>query len=121
MQIGSCGTICGECPTYLATAKGDEAQLAGIAKQWSQPGCQLKCEDMPCDGCNADRVFAWAKGCAVRDCATKHRIVHCGDCDTYPCQVLRDHWNRQGKAGSKMKANLEMLRAARQAFSQRRY
>ncbi len=83
-----CGSYCGACSiaTYSKTGRTDAfvACLGGVPK-----------EDLACDGCKSDTVYAGCKACGIRRCARKKGVEHCIDCTDYPC---KSYWTWQKSA-----------------------
>ena len=107
MQLtASCGIICSDCAAYKATQSKDMEKLAELAVQWGGDE-GLKAEDMLCDGCTSDRVYAHAKKCQVRSSAKEHGVKVCSQCGEYSCDKLEGLWKNFGSDVAKMRSNLE--------------
>ena len=51
-MIAFCGTVCTECPAFLATKQDDDNERGKIAESWSkQYNADIKPEDINCEGC----------------------------------------------------------------------
>ncbi|MGK0469287.1 MAG: hypothetical protein ACJAX4_004646 [Clostridium sp.] len=49
--------------------------------------CEYK-ESTSCKGCvNIDKPF-WRKECLVKSCCESKELLHCGECRTFPCDLL---------------------------------
>jgi len=87
-MIAFCGTVCAECPAFLATQKNDDDKRKKIAESWSkQYNADIKPEDINCDGCLAEsgRLFSYCKVCEIRKCGQKNNLKDCAYCDEYAC------------------------------------
>ena len=58
MDIGKCGFYCGSCPTYLS---GN------------------------CNGCIKEHKTG---DCFTRDCVIDSKLNFCGECESFPCDVI---------------------------------
>lgn len=86
-----CGLNCGQCPTYLATRKDDDAARAKVAGEWSTFfKMEIKPEDINCDGClsGSERMFMYCQNCQIRACCQSKGISTCAECGDYPCDQL---------------------------------
>jgi hypothetical protein len=77
-----CGIYCGACSITLRGTTGHAdafaACLGAVPKQ-----------DLACDGCKSDAVYAGCRTCRVRPCAQERGVTHCADCADYPCTLYR--------------------------------
>lgn len=49
--------------------------------------CERK-DKVNCTGCvNMDKPY-WGGQCGVKTCCEKKKIDHCGQCDSFPCEML---------------------------------
>ena len=45
-------------------------------------------ESTGCKGCvNIDKPF-WGETCPVKSCCEGKELLHCGECETFPCELL---------------------------------
>ena len=90
-KIGTCGLICTECPSYIATRDNDIVALEALAKVWSKEyKTELTPEDCSCVGCHST-VGPWMTHCAVceiRACGTEKGVDNCSTCAEYACEKL---------------------------------
>lgn len=50
--------------------------------------CQYK-EQVQCKGCvHIEKPF-WGDSCPIKACCKEKRREHCGECDSFPCELLR--------------------------------
>ena len=87
-RMGYCGDMCDHCPRYIATQLGSKDKLAEVALLWHKMGASptlLTPEEMVCHGCSP------AKKCpfGMAQCASEKKLNHCGECDDYPCPILK--------------------------------
>jgi hypothetical protein len=90
-QISFCGTVCTECPAFLATQKDADDERREIAELWSkQYNAEIKPEDVNCDGCLSEggRLFFHCNVCEVRRCGQEKGLKNCAYCDEYACAKL---------------------------------
>ncbi|MEG0492699.1 MAG: DUF3795 domain-containing protein [Clostridia bacterium] len=58
--------------------------------------CGLLCseckyrETMKCEGCIKISKPYWAKTCPIKTCCEGKKLVHCGQCDKFPCKQLHE-------------------------------
>jgi hypothetical protein len=49
--------------------------------------CEYR-ESTGCNGCiNIDKPF-WGEKCPVKSCCESKELLHCGKCETFPCDLL---------------------------------
>jgi len=92
-HLAFCGDDCGICPRYAATRSGDIAGLRKAAEIWYAVGWRdvtKSPEDMVCHGCLAIAKCTYG----IRECAQKKGIANCGRCDDYPCDILKQAFER---------------------------
>lgn len=78
-----CGLFCPSCTVHIGT-KEDPARLALIAKHMG-----LSPEDTACDGCRGKNRFVQCAECKFIPCAESRGIDFCGECEEYPCEMLK--------------------------------
>ncbi len=78
-----CGLFCPGCVIYIATRETPEKR-AQIAQWLKRPA-----ESLVCDGCRAERRFAYCETCSLYTCAAERGVPFCGACDAYPCDDLK--------------------------------
>ena len=90
-MIAFCGSLCYECPAFLATKNDDDEKRAETAQVWSkQYNADIKPEDINCDGCMSEsgRHFNYCDVCEIRKCGSEKSVVNCACCDEYSCEKL---------------------------------
>lgn len=72
-----CGLLCGECPYR---------------------------QQMGCRGCVHIGKPFWAESCPVKSCCEGKGYEHCGQCETFPCGVLKQfsYDEKQGDGGRRI-------------------
>ena len=102
-KVGICGLYCGTCPAYLAHQKNDVEQLERYSQLFGIP-----VEEIRCDGCLSDRVFAPCVNCrhGFRQCAREKGVMWCFQCGDFPCQRLMDFRNVHIENGVSHHANV---------------
>ncbi len=83
--LGACGLYCGACYHYRASRPEGRHLLAEAALR----GRPL--QGYTCLGCRSDRLYVHpgCADCAIRACADRRGIPHCGACPDCPCDRLR--------------------------------
>ena len=100
-MISVCGTVCSECPGFLATQKNDNTERKRIAELWSKLyNADIKPADINCDGCMSDgtRIFNYCNICEIRRCGMAKHVENCAYCDEYACEKLTDFFNMAPEA-----------------------
>jgi len=90
-MIAFCGTICNECPAFLATKKDDDKERKEIAELWSEKyNADIQPEDINCFGCLSEggNIFNNCNVCEVRKCGQEKGVKNCAFCDDYACEKL---------------------------------
>ena len=90
-MIAFCGTVCTECPAFLATEKDDDYERRRIAELWSkQYNADIKPEDINCEGCMSEgrKIFSYCNVCEIRQCGQEKGLKNCAYCDEYVCERL---------------------------------
>jgi hypothetical protein len=84
--IGICGICCGTCPKYLAPRDNDIEYLQRASRESGFP-----IEEIRCDGCLSDNVFATCRDCrhGFRRCAAEKKVTWCFQCPEFPCSRLQ--------------------------------
>ena len=92
-MIAFCGTICTECPAFLATKNNDDAERKKTAEIWSkQYNADIKPEDINCEGClsGGSKIFSHCKVCKIRKCGQERGVKNCAYCGEYVCEKLNE-------------------------------
>ena len=90
-QISFCGTVCTECPAFLATQEDADEKRREIAVLWSKEyNAEITLEDVNCDGCLSEggRLFFHCNVCEVRKCGREKGLKNCAYCDEFACEKL---------------------------------
>lgn len=90
-MIAFCGTVCTECPAFLATERDDDDGRKKTAELWSkQYNADIKPEDINCKGCISEGglIFGYCNVCEIRECGREHGLRNCAYCDEYVCEKL---------------------------------
>jgi hypothetical protein len=92
-MVSYCGIDCEKCEALIAARTNDNSLRAKVANEISVfSGIKCTPQGIDCTGCRS----AGEKGpycnriCKVRKCAMKKNVLHCGQCDEYPCAKLND-------------------------------
>lgn len=77
MIVSRCGILCGEC-AYR--------------------------ESMGCAGCTEIEKPFWGDSCPVRTCCEAKALEHCGQCGSFPCDLLKQfaYDEKQGDGGKRI-------------------
>ena len=73
--------------------------------------CGIKCgscaykEQMGCAGCLHIQKPFWGEGCPVKSCVEEKKLQHCGECETFPCELAKAfaYDEKQGDGGERLK------------------
>lgn len=84
--------------------------LAEEGKNQAESRCGLLCcacpyrEQMGCKGCIHIQKPFWGDSCPVKSCGEEKRLEHCGNCENFPCDVLRQfaYDEKQGDNGKRI-------------------
>jgi hypothetical protein len=82
--LGYCGLYCGACYHYRSSFPESRHVLEEAVRQGKDP------EQFTCGGCRGEkeRMYVGCVSCAIRTCAEKKGIIHCGICSSFPCDML---------------------------------
>ena len=88
--IAACGNDCAACPRYSKEpyVKSKEA-LEATARLWYKIGYRdhvVTAGEIACRGCSEDN---WCRYQIVK-CVREKGLKHCGECDKYPCDQIRE-------------------------------
>ena len=111
-MIAFCGTVCAECPAFLATQENDDDQRRKAAESWSkQYNADIKSEDINCDGCLSEsgRLFSYPKVCEIRRCGQEKNLKNCAYCDEYACGKLNKFFEMAPDAKTTLEEIKKML------------
>lgn len=79
-----CGLFCRACSIYIGSTE-DPERLKPIAERFGK-----KPEEIRCEGCRADVRFLYCQTCKMYRCAAEKGIDFCGECESYPCEDLKE-------------------------------
>ena len=90
--IAYCGLYCGGCSFKAASETGDMGHILAMPAKYDKykkepPGA------LACPGCRLENQCG---ACKIRDCAAGKKLLHCGECDIFPCKLLLD-FNNDGQ------------------------
>jgi hypothetical protein len=121
-KIGACGDHCDSCPRHRATRAGNQIALENVKELWVRLG--LRDPSFPsggllCYGCKQDNACAYS---ALRDCVIAKKIENCGFCNTYPCEIAIDVFDKteQWKLNHMKKCTKEEYELLHKAFCQKK-
>lgn len=64
-----------------------------------------------CGGCVATNGKPFHGDCPVATCAQNKKLMHCGECDEFPCKLLSDFSSDPNHGDTPSGARIEVLRA----------
>ena len=82
--LAVCGLYCGACYHYRASYPDGEHLLQDATRR-GRPR-----EGYACRGCRSGALYIHpgCAQCAIRACAEEKGILHCGECEAFPCEQL---------------------------------
>lgn len=83
--LSYCGLYCGGCRSY------------------EENSTEVKCK-----GCRDETVLV--SDCPTRECAMRKGILHCGECEGFPCEVLNRFYNDGIAHHALARDNIERLK-----------
>lgn len=79
-----CGLFCPACTVFIGTRE-DPERLETIAGRVQKP-----VEELQCNGCRSEkRCFYCRERCKMGQCAQERGVDFCGECNEYPCGILK--------------------------------
>ncbi|MFA8433349.1 MAG: DUF3795 domain-containing protein [Marinifilaceae bacterium] len=98
-KISYCGIICSTCPAYVASRRNHQKAQVRIAQLWSNEDYTYDACEISCKGCNEawGKKFKQCSDCQVRECARKKLYKTCGECKEYPCEQLKQLYQKLDK------------------------
>ena len=88
-NIAACGNDCAVCPRYNVPPYTKTAEeLHHTAELWYKIGYRdhvVTNEEIACTGCKEEN---WCRYRLVK-CVNEKHIAHCGQCENYPCDVIK--------------------------------
>ena len=78
-----CGLYCGVCGVYIAHRDGNAKFRERLATVYGVRPDQVRCE-----GCLSDEVFAYCQTCPIRSCTVAKGIEGCHQCRDFPCAFI---------------------------------
>lgn len=82
--LAYCGLYCGACSFKAAAAENNRKHLSNIPAKYDY----LKnMELIECPGCRNDNRCG---DCKIKSCAVEKKIAYCGECNEYPCQLIKN-------------------------------
>lgn len=89
-----CGFLCSKCGAFKHNAVTEEDRN-NVSAGWQKLyGFTIPPSVMCCDGClepdenNPRRI---SKDCPIRTCVLAKEIAHCGECRSFPCDLIGKH------------------------------
>jgi hypothetical protein len=82
--VAVCGLFCPACGIFIAQRESLEKR-SKIAKN-----LQIPVEALKCDGCRAEKRFAYCETCKMWACAQEKGLAFCVECEEYPCTALKE-------------------------------
>jgi hypothetical protein len=80
-----CGLFCPACTLFIGT-KEEPQRLQNMADRHN-----TRADAWECNGCRSEKRSYWCEHiCQIKPCADKRGIEFCGECDEYPCDMLKD-------------------------------
>ncbi len=58
-------------------------------------GCKNYKEYANCMGCRNEKEMV--DDCPTRKCCIEKEILHCGECNDFPCDMMKEFYNSEGK------------------------
>ena len=78
-----CGLYCGVCGVYIAHVDNNTKFKERLATVYGVSADQVRCE-----GCLSDDLFAYCQTCPIRSCTIEKGIEGCHRCDDFPCAFI---------------------------------
>jgi adenine-specific DNA methylase len=82
--VAVCGLFCPACGIFIAQRESLEKR-SKMAKN-----LQIPVEGLKCDGCRAEKRFAYCETCKMTACAQEKGLDFCAECEEYPCTALKE-------------------------------
>ncbi len=79
-----CGLFCPSCIIFIAQRESLET------RQETAKNFQIPVEALQCDGCRAEKRFAYCENCKMSACAQEKGLDFCVECSEYPCPALKE-------------------------------
>ncbi|MFA6332726.1 MAG: DUF3795 domain-containing protein [Methanoregula sp.] len=89
-----CGFCCSSCAAYKENARTDEDRKMASEGWQKLYGLAIPPSAMCCDGClepDENHPHRIGRDCPLRTCVLKKGIAHCGECGTFPCDLIEKH------------------------------
>jgi hypothetical protein len=85
-----CGSRCDLCKAFSQNIekKDEREQLSALWKKYYE--LDIPANSIYCVGCRCSKTDAKRLDpeCPVRNCVIKKGVLHCGQCDEYPCETF---------------------------------
>jgi hypothetical protein len=83
--LAACGLYCGACYHYRASTYGRKRLFEEATRRGRSP------EGFTCRGCrsNVRYIHDGCASCAIRACADRSGVAHCGLCAQFPCDRIK--------------------------------
>jgi len=82
--VAVCGLFCPACGIFIAQ-RGRLEERKRMAED-----LQVPVKDLQCDGCRAEKRFAYCETCTMQACAEEKGLDFCAECEEYPCRPLKE-------------------------------
>jgi hypothetical protein len=86
-----CGFRCDLCPAYKPNIVKSPQNKQKLSDGWFKYfGFRIPPENIYCEGCMTAPSNLLDKDCPVRPCVIDKGFAHCGECDSYICEKLKE-------------------------------
>lgn len=82
--VAVCGLFCPACGIFIAQRESLEKQRK------MAENLQVPVEGLECEGCRAEKRFAYCETCKMTACAKEKGLEYCVECEQYPCTTLKE-------------------------------
>lgn len=76
--VGVCGLYCGACEHFVASLPEGQHLMLDHTKEYLCKGCRS----------GSANLYKSCVRCIIRDCAEQKQLEHCGQCSSFPCNML---------------------------------
>ena len=91
-ELTMCGYCCELCKAYATNIQKKDQRKKQL-QMWDDcyggfDDCSI--DSIYCEGCRCDKpdVIRIDSECPVRKCVIEKELLHCGDCNEYPCETF---------------------------------
>jgi len=104
MEKSVCGYDCSDCIIAKATKNNDKKTIQNVFKINED-----QVEEYQCLGCLSTKIGFSCKNCFIKDCALSKKRNSCSECETFPCEYLKENLSKNAIENLRNMKNKQLM------------